>query len=136
MGNENDKLIMELREKIKQKKKALKEQERFIPLTLCQIVIDGVKINIHTLDRQRAIALLVKLNNLFNSAKELGYEEEYEISGFKISDWMEDLKFHIAKLEKSKKIKELEADEKKLEQLLSNDKKVELQLDEIKDRLK
>lgn len=133
--NANDKRIMELRKKIEEKKKAIGTKERFAPLTKCQIEVDGRIQNLHTFDRKQAIALLVKLNALSNSAKELGFEEEYEISGFNIQDWMTDLQSIIRIMDKKNEQKKLDALEKQLHKLLSDGKKVELELDSIADIL-
>ncbi|AJD93126.1 hypothetical protein JMA_38080 (plasmid) [Jeotgalibacillus malaysiensis] len=131
MANTNDKRILDLRAKIEQKKREIGKKERFAPLTNCQIEVDGNRINLHTLNRKQAIALLVKLHSLLNSAKKLGFEEEYELSGFKVADFVEDLQTKIRLLDKDIEQKKLDALEKQLHKLLSDDKKVELELDAI-----
>lgn len=136
MANQNDKRIMELRKLIEEKKKKIGKKERFSPLTKCQIEIDGTRHNIHTFDRKQSIALLVKLNALLTSAKELGFENEYEISGYSVQDWMEDLKEKIRIMDKEIEEKKLDVLEKQLNNLLSEGKKVELELDAITEMLK
>lgn len=136
MANQNDKRIMELRALIDEKKKKIGKKERFSPITKCQIEIDGTRHNIHTFDRKQSIALLVKLNAFLTSAKELGFENEYEISGYSVQDWMEDLKEKIRIMDKEIEEKKLDVLEKQLNNLLSEGKKVELELDAITEMLK
>lgn len=131
MTKTNDQRIMELRTKIEAKQKEIGKKERFIPVTNCQIEVDGVRHNIHTFDRKKSITLLVKLNSLLTSAKELGFEEEYDISGYKINEWIDDLKTKIRLLEKDVEQKKLDTLEAHLHKLLSEDKKVELEIDSI-----
>lgn len=131
MANANDKRIMDLRTKIEKKKKEIGKKERFVPLTNLQVEMDGSRINLHVLNRTQAIALAVKLNALLASAKELGFEEEYKISGFKVEDWVSDLQEIIRNHSKKEEQKKLDELEKQLRKLLSDDKKVELELDAI-----
>lgn len=131
MTKTNDQRIMELRTKIEAKQKEIGKKERFIPVTNCQIEVDGVRHNIHTFDRKKSITLLVKLNSLLTSAKELGFEEEYDISGYKINEWIDDLKTKIRLLEKDVEQKKLDTLEAHLHKLLSEDKKVELEINSI-----
>ncbi len=135
MTKTNDQRIMELRTKIETKQNEIGKKERFIPVTNCQIELDGVRHNIHTFDRKKSITLLVKLNSLLASAKVLGFEEEYEISGYKINEWIDDLKTKIRLLEKDIEQKKLDTLEAHLNKLLSKDKKVELEIDSIEDLL-
>lgn len=135
MANINDKRIMALQTKIEEKRKEIGEKEYFRPLTKCQIDIDGTRLNIHTLDRKQSIALLVKLNVLFQSAKELGYEEELEFNGFNIQVWMTDLQEKIRLHNKDQEQKKLNEMEKHLHKLLSDDKKVELEIEGISKEL-
>lgn len=131
MAQTNDKRIMDLRAKIELKKKEIGKKERFSPITNCQVDLFGVRYNIHTFDQAKSIDLLVKLNALFLSAKNLGVEEAYEISGYNVSDWISDLQLKIRLLSKDAEQKKLDELEKQLRKLLSEDKKVELELDSI-----
>lgn len=136
MTKQNDTRILQLQEAIKKKKKAMGKAERFAPVTNCSLLLDGERTNIHTLDRPKAIVLLVKLNVLKTSAEDLGFENEYELNGYKVEDWMEDIQTKLRLLSRIEEEKQLKTLESKLNKLLSDDKKVELELDSIANLLK
>lgn len=98
--------------------------------------MDGNQININTLQRDGLISLLVKLYSLQSSAIELELLNEYNISGYNISEWIEDLKSKLEILSIKQEESKLKQMELKLSQLLSNEKKVELELEEIANNLK
>lgn len=132
----NDQKILELKKQIEEKKKLVNKSQRFTPITNCSIELDGTRYNIHTLNRTSAISLLVKLGALLMSAINLGLEEEYVISGYKVNDWLEDIKAKMENINRAEEENKLRAMESKLDQLLSNEKKVELELGEIEAMLK
>ena len=135
MANEtNDKKIMELKKQIEEKKNKVSKSQRFTPITNCSIEVDGIRYNIQVLTKEQLITLMVKLNAYAMSAKDL--EVEYIVSGFEVSDWIQDIKSkldYVSGKEEENKLRIMEA---KLDQLLSNEKKVELELDEIASFLK
>jgi len=135
MANEtNDKKIMELKKQIEEKKNKVSKSQRFTPITNCSIEVDGIRYNIQVLTKEQLITLMVKLNAYAMSAKDL--EVEYIVSGFEVSDWIQDIKSkldYVSRKEEENKLRIMEA---KLDQLLSNEKKVELELDEIASFLK
>lgn len=135
MTNTNDERILKLRAGIAKKKEELGKISRFTPVTNCSIEIDGQRFNIHTLQKEQLTTLLVKLNTYLLSAKDLEMELTFEISGFLVTDWMDDVKSKLDILSKKDKEKELKAQEELLSQLLSERKKVELQLDAIESML-
>ena len=49
MATKNDKVILNLKNEIDKKKKAITTGNRFIPITNCSITINGVKQNIHSM---------------------------------------------------------------------------------------
>lgn len=131
MGNANDAKIMELKERIAEKKKAIKKaSKRFQPITNCLIGLDGTTQNIQVCTDEQLTLMLIKLNSWKMSADDLGVEVP-EIQGFSINDWMEDIKARLDNLSVAKQKKELEAAEKQLDKLLSEDKKTELAISEI-----
>ena len=132
MSNLNDEKILLLKNKIQQKKSELdKLNKKFTPLTSCSIEFEGERYNVHTLDKNKIIELTIKLNVLNKSALELGYENDYLISGFKMGDWLQDLKNKLEVISYKSKLKELKELESKLDNMLSDDKKIELELEEI-----
>lgn len=82
------------------------------------------------------VYLLVKLNTLAISAKDLDMLNEFKISGFNLQDWIEDIKSRIDILSRKEEERSLKVMEDKLHKLLSENKKVELELDEIESILK
>ena len=130
MANEtNDKKIMELKKQIEEKKNKVSKSQKFSPTTNCSIEVDGIRHNIQVLTKEQLIALMVKLNAYAMSAKDL--EVEYVVSGFNVSDWIQDIKSKLDYVSRKEEESKLRIMESKLDQLLSNEKKVELELDEI-----
>jgi hypothetical protein len=136
MSNNNDQKILELKKQIAEKKKKIGKSQKFVPITNCSIELDGIRNNIQVLGKEQIISLLVKLNALATSAKELGLLDEYKISGFNIMDWITDLKSKLDLISRKDEEQKLKMMEAKLDQLLSNEKKVELEIDEIASMLK
>lgn len=135
MVNQNDSKILKLKEQIKIKKEKLDKVKRFSPITNCILDLDGQKYNIQVLNRQQVINILVKLNCYKSSAEELKLLNDYEISGYKLNDWIEDLKSKLDILSMREEESKLKQMELKLDRLLSEDKKVELELSEIESLL-
>lgn len=135
MSNLNDSKILKLKEQIKIKKEKLDKVKRFSPITNCILELDGQKYNIQVLNRQQVISLLVKLNCYKLSAEDLKLLYEFEISGYKLNDWINDLKSKMEILSMRDEESKLKQMELKLDKLLSEDKKVELELSEIESML-
>lgn len=137
MNNEtNDQRILILKKQIESKKEKLNKSLRFSPITNCSIEVDGVRFNIQVLPRLELISLMVKLNSYMHSAIDLDVINEYTISGYKVEDWIEDIKSRIDILSHKDEEKKLKAMEDKLHKLLSDGKKVELEINEIECFLK
>jgi hypothetical protein len=132
----NDQRILELKKQIEIKKEKLKQSERFSPITNLSIEFEGDRYNLNVLQKQELINLLIRLNIYLISAKDLGIETEYIISGYKLEDWITDIKAKMDILSRKDEERNLKALEDKLTKLLSEDKKVELELNEIADLLK
>lgn len=135
-NNTNDQRILKLKEQIAEKKKTLNRASRFSPITNCSIEVDGVRYNIQVLNREDLISLMVKLNSYILSAKDLNILDEYLISGYKVEDWITDIKSRIEILSSKDEERKLKIMEDKLLKLLSDGKKVELEIDEIESILK
>ncbi len=131
MATKNDNTILRLKEEVKKQKEVIKKIKPFVPVTNCSLDLYGTRYNLHTLNKETIITLLVRLNSYKMSAEELGLEEEFKISGYSTNDWITDLKAKhllIGKKEEEEKLNKLET---KLHNLLSQDKKIELEIDDI-----
>ena len=136
MANLNDSKIMNLKVLIEGKKKELKKSKQFSPITNCSIELDGIRYNINVLSKEKLITLAVKLQSYMTAAKELGLLDEYIISGYRIEEWISDIKSKLDVLIQREEEKTLKFMENKLDKLLSEDKKTELELSEIENILK
>ena len=132
----NDSKIMNLKTQIINKRKQLDSVKKFSPVTNCSIEVDGIRSNIQVLSKERLISLLVKLNSYKISAMELELLEEYIISGYKVEDWITDIKAKLDVVSRKDEELKLKVMEVKLDELLSSDKKTELELNEIENMLK
>jgi hypothetical protein len=136
MSNANDQRILTLKKQIVEKKEKIGKDTRFAPITNCSIEVDGVRHNIQALTKDQLVALMVKLNAYFMSAKALNVQDEYFISGYHVSEWIADIQSRIDILSRKNEENQLKAMEDKLSKLLSERKKVELEIDEIESMLK
>lgn len=136
MSNLNDQRILELKKQIEIKKEKLGKVTRFVPITNCLIELDEIKYNLQTLTKDQLTLLLVKLNSLFISARDMNLTNDVVISGFCLSDWIEDIVNKLSVINRKNEEKSLKLMEDKLIKLLSDGKKVELEIDEIESLLK
>jgi hypothetical protein len=129
---DNDKIILDLKNKIEEKKKTLKITEKFSPITNCSIELDGTRYNIHALNKELLTTLLVKLNSYKLSIIDLELStQEYNISGFPLNDWIQDVYGKLMNVNRKDEENRLKSMELRLHNLLSNEKKVELEINEI-----
>ena len=123
MSNKNDSKVLDLKSKIESLETNL-VKPKFNPKTNCNIVLDEIRYNLHTLSKENLILLLVKLNTYTLSAKDLNISiSDVKISGFSIEDWMDDIKSKISIVEFNEKEKLLTSKKKELDKLLSEDKR-------------
>jgi len=134
MASSNDQKILDLKAQIEHKK-AMIERTKFSPVTNCSIEMDGTRYNLHTLNSDSLTYLLINLNCFQMSIKDLGIKK-YEMSGYAIEDWINDIKMKLKVIAQKAEEDNLKALEKKLSTLLSEDKKTELELDSIANLLK
>ena len=132
----NDSKIITLKNQISEKRRQIDKIKKFTPITNCSIEVDGIRSNIQVLAKEQLIALVVKLNSYMSSAKELGLLDEYAISGYKIEDWIADIKSKLDIVSRKDEERKLKDMEEKLDRLLSNEKKTELEINEIENMLK
>lgn len=136
MSNKNDERIMLLKKQIEIKKEKLKvNNNKKTPITNSIIDLDGIKSNLNVLSKEQLVMLLVKLNAYRMSLYDLGMKD-INISGYDITEWIEDIKNKLDLLTRREEEKQLRLMEEKLTKLLSEGKKVELEIDEIENLLK
>ena len=127
----NDDRILELKKQVENKKKEIaKENVKFVPETNLVIEINGIKTNINVLNEKDLKSLLVILNMYRMSSADLEMND-FEISGYKVDEWMNDIRAKINMKTLKNEEAELKRLEEKLDKLLSEDKKTELELDSI-----
>lgn len=129
--SKNDDKVLQLKQQIEEKKRVLSNIKKFTAVTNCSINFEGAQININTLQKDGLVQLYVKLNALQLSAIDLGLLDDFYISGYNISEWVEDVKNKLEALTVKQEESKLKQMETRLTQLLSEDKKVELELEEI-----
>lgn len=132
--SKNDDTIMSLKKAIEEKTKLVKNV-RFVPVTNCSMSLAGERYNLHTIDGNGLMGLYIRLNALFTSAKDLDLDDDYIIDGFKLSDWITDVKSKIEVINQRDEAKKLRDMRSQLDAMLSADKKTELELDDIKKTL-
>ena len=135
MSTINDNRIMDLIATIEKKEQSLKRPIVNIK-TNCNIEIDGKRHNLHILDEDMLTYLLVKLNTYVMSAKDLSISiDAIKINGFKLQDWIDDIKTKLELCAFKKEEKKLSDMKEQLHVLLSEDKRTELALDSIEAEL-
>ena len=122
--SKNDDKILILKKQIADKKELLKGETRFSPITNCSLELYGQRYNINTLQKDKIIELMVQVNSLYLSARDLGNDilEQYTISGYKPMEWIKDLNDKLAIINRKSEENKLKQLESKLDKLLSIDK--------------
>ena len=133
--NNNDIKILELKNKIEDKRNSIKELKRFNPITNCILILREESYNLNVQDKQQLINLLVELNSLYLSYKNLDIEDEYLLNGFSLEDWISDIKQKIDIINIKAETKKLNELETKLNNMLSQDKKTEMELNDIENMI-
>lgn len=135
MENRNDIVILEMKKKIEKKRKEVSKIKKFSPVTNCTIVLGDKRVNLHTLNEEGLIELLVTLNSRRLSVANLGLTKNYKMSGYSIASWISDIQMKLSCFNKANEELKLKKMEDKLGVLLSDDKRVELELDSIADMI-
>lgn len=122
--NDNDKRILELKEKLAIKKENLeKSKTEFVYRTNCNFELFGIKYNIHAMTE-------VELKIMFNNLKALN-EPNCKLGNFTISDFLSDIMTELVKMDYSKSCLEIKRLEKGLDELISNELKTSIEIDKI-----
>lgn len=135
MATKNDKVILKLKEEIKEKTAALAKVKKFKPVTNCSLSLNGTRTNLHVAQKPELGLLLAQVTTLDNAFNEHFPEEHLEIDGFKATDWIKDIKAKYEIQNVSTEKKRLAALEKQLHDLLSLDTKVELSIEDLKNQI-
>lgn len=123
----NDKRILELKQKIADKKKQIGDVKRFTPLTNCRYLNS----NIRTLDESNLKEVLLSVQSQVLAEDSLPEVSDTTIGGFALADWKSDMLQLIKGKQQKVQLAELKQAEDKLTQLLSDDKQTELEIDDL-----
>jgi len=142
MGQErNDKRIREFLDKVEALKKEVDNKPRYTLETNGALVIDGVVVNLNTIQNVDKIinalaALTMQKQTREAAAKELGIDDyEFKQDGYTYDQWVSDLKMRVGEVQRQAKKKHLEKLEKTLSQLVSEEERTAMELDKIADLL-
>lgn len=136
----SDELVMQLFEKVKDKKREIAFSERPSWLTSCTLgtnpdsLLD--RMNIQTVTDINKLLdiygfLLMKEDFWMKAGKELGVVHVFKWMGFSIESWKTDIQSRIAQINLTVKRKELETLETRLNGLVTLEQRRELELKEI-----
>lgn len=141
MMNNLDKKIVELTEKVNKQKEEIKKADKPSWNTNCLLKYGTETINLHTTNDVNYLvetaSMLINKEKWFNeTAKLLDVKvEKFKYFGFTISEWIEDIKTRINKINIIEKKKKLELLQKKLDSLMSHELKTEMELKVIEEEL-
>lgn len=131
MSNANDARILEMKKQIEKKKEELGVASRFNPITNCSFELDGERYNINAMSKEKLVLMAVKLEAYLMASKTLYLVEIFELSGYHVSDWIDDIMQKLQIMKRTDEAKNLKVMEDKLGRMLSEAKKVELEIDDI-----
>ena len=131
----NDKMILDLKKRVEEKKKLLKSIGRFSPKTNCSLLIDGERFNLNVVSQPALLFLIAKLQSLKSGLFEIIQGETLEIGGYSVDLWLEDLVSRFNILNRNLEAERLKVLEEKLHNLLSLDKKVELEIKDLESQI-
>lgn len=135
MATKNDTKILQLKERIEEKRAELKSTPRFAPITNCNIRFNGDNYNLHATNEDQLVFLLCSLKALLNAAKDLGYDDKLTCCGYKVTEWISDIEQKLKCIYYKTESAKLNRLESTLNDMLSSDKKIELELENIADLL-
>ena len=138
MSENNDSMVMLLKEKVRKQKEELRNMpQAFRSRTSCIYIREnGEKKNLRVMNVAELNDLRIHLHMYEMAAEDLGLSVvDYPVSGFTIPEWMADIESRLDEINRREKENELIETEKLLDSLLSDDKKTELTLQEIAKKL-
>lgn len=131
MQNKNDERILKMRETVATKKKELELLVKPSYETNLSLVIQGERYNLNVASKAVLLSLLMNLVIMKVASEKDELLKDFELSGFKLEQWIADIKTKLKMLDKRTKEQELKVLEDKLLTMLSEDKKIDLELDEL-----
>lgn len=130
--SKNDDKILSIKQSIAKKRESMGKKPRFIPITNCSIDFRGTRYNLNVMNHITQLAgLASEIKSLEMSASELGLLEYAVISGYNVSEWIQDILQKINVIKYAERERELDALEKQLNDLLSDDKQTELRIEAL-----
>jgi len=135
-----DSKTLELIKKVQQQKQEIAKAERPNWVTNCSFsYIEGSSktVNLHVCRDVREMVCVVAFlkereKSYISAVKELGVDApEFKWNGFSVSDWVNDVKTRIDKVQIADKKKKLEALEDRLNKIISPELRAELELEAI-----
>lgn len=131
--SKNDARVAQLRLDIEAKKTALKNRSsRFVPVTNCSLELDGQRYNLNVLKQDEILLVGAKIQSLITAATALwGKADGVVVSGYKLEDWLTDLKSRIEVVSVKAEEAKLAQLDTQLKQLLSEDARTANALDDI-----
>lgn len=124
--NNNDETILKLQEEIKLKRSTIEKVDKFKPVTNCNLFLNGTAWNLNATTIDGLHHLYASLTVLLNVGV------DYVINGFKLSEWITDIKSKLENMCVAIEKNRLVVLENRLKMLLSHDKRAEIELEEIK----
>ena len=104
----NDERILKLQEQIEKAEEEALKLKKVSYITNCIIIIDSEKYNLHVLDEDALVMLLIKINGYKLSAQDLKLDlDNIKFGNYKLSEWMEDIQTRIKVEKNNKHLKEL-----------------------------
>lgn len=135
MATKNDKVILDLKKEIEAKKKLLSSEPKFLPVTNCNLELDGTRYNLHVVNQETLLMLIAKLSAMKTALAIVMPNETLTFGGYPAAVWLEDLsmKFKVQNVSRERdRLQKLEAN---LHALLSIDTKVELEIEDLKSQI-
>ena len=131
-----DKEILLLKKEVADRKAALKVTDGFRNKTNLILPFFGQRHNLNVISAGELMILLAQLLCYPANLKSIGIDEEIELGGFSIDDWIHDLKGRYDLLLRRKKEDELHVFEQRLNDLLSDDFKKEEEFENLVNQIK
>lgn len=145
MAKKTDQKTLELIREVKRRKEEISKAERPVWITNCSFSYSGGRhndaINIHVEANVQNLVLIAAFlrdreRSYNEAAVELGAEAPpFTWGGFKVADWLEDLKARLNKIQIASKKKKLEELEARLNAIISPELRAQLELEAISSEL-
>ena len=139
MVNKNDDRILELKKKIEEERKNLKEvNSRFQPITSCILEFAGQKFNLNAMSANNLSLLLGLLTVIKNATVEIAKKipiNPATIGDYLLDEWIADVQNKLDQVLYREKKAKLDKLEKQLTDLLTGETQTKLIVDNLEDEL-